>query len=340
MDELRAALTGEGTLDSHGAFQLDQAAAREKLKRFQLAEPRAYILKLLQWAVARGARTVRIEVGSQLVSVEHDGESEEVFPPPLVQGHLGIGMLAASVLEPRQVIFESTDYRWSDGVREPATPRRGSSLALIGMRKPAWRETSPMLSSQRSRTFMHIDTDGPLGQLVWDSLGFVRPEIALLRQRAFLAGVPVYLNGRLINRPADLAVRANGQDLTLCTGRHGHFVFVLAPAWSPGLLMAPAQLSRISAGYRGEGVPVAGLQMDGTPPLAALAVVYLGKSGTNGCLHWVQDGVLVEVEPLKGPVHRMVYCHAQGLQTDLSQFRLRRDHAFDERMDWLRELIG
>lgn len=339
MDELQASLVKEGTLDSHGAFQLDRASALKKLKRFQISEPRAYILKLLQWAVARGAQAVRVEVGSERVSLEHDGQSEEVFPPPLLQGHLAIALLAASVLEPRQLIFESIDYRWSNGVRNEAKLRRGSRLALVGMRKPAWRETSPMISSQSSQTFMHVDTDGPLGQMIWDSLGFVRPETALLRQRAFLAGVPVFLNGRLLNRPADLAVRVRGQDLTLSTGRHGHFVFVLAPRWAPGLLMVPAHLSTISASYKGEPALVAGLRMDGSEPLAAFAAIYLGRSGSNGCLHWVQDGVLIAVEPLKG-LHRMVYCHCQGLQTDLSQFRLLRDGAYSERMAWLESLMG
>ena len=47
------------------SFTVDPDKLREKLSRFLLPEPHAYILKLVQWAVAAGASRIKAEVGQR-----------------------------------------------------------------------------------------------------------------------------------------------------------------------------------------------------------------------------------------------------------------------------------
>lgn len=52
LELLLQAYGGQGEYDSSGSFTVDPDKLREKLSRFLLPEPHAYILKLVQWAVA------------------------------------------------------------------------------------------------------------------------------------------------------------------------------------------------------------------------------------------------------------------------------------------------
>ncbi|MCA9658576.1 MAG: hypothetical protein KC486_09540, partial [Myxococcales bacterium] len=59
-DRLIGELRGGATLDAEGEFSLDGAEARRKLRAFQVADPRAYLLFLVQAAHFRGATSVAI----------------------------------------------------------------------------------------------------------------------------------------------------------------------------------------------------------------------------------------------------------------------------------------
>ncbi len=61
-----------GRLESRGAFTLDQRKAREKMARFQLTDPRRYILEVVEAAVALGAEALEFQPG-QAVEVRFAG---------------------------------------------------------------------------------------------------------------------------------------------------------------------------------------------------------------------------------------------------------------------------
>lgn len=349
IEDWQKTLLDEARLESHGTFQLDPKAALEKLQKYQHSEIRAYILKLVQWAVASGAESVRLEIDHDKVVVEHDGRGmpREKFPPGLLQGHLGTAMVAIYLLTPREIIFESQDYLWRNGDLSANPPRKGSRITLLGLARASRWQPLPMLTEQRRLTFAHVDTDGVLGELIWDSLGFVRPELALVRQRCFLAGIPIFLNGKLVNRPAGLAYKARDQNLELSTVRpvQSKFKFILDPQ---GGLCAPAQpLGELRCSYwdssgsptdkKGHRFLVNGLRLAGANPLRARAVLYYSSALLElQVVHWVQDGVIVEIEWFKTGPCMYIYCEARGMQTDLSQFKLVRDGAYHSQRQWLK----
>ena len=63
LDQARAA----GKVDSVGRFTLDATKAVEKLRRFRGLDAGVYLLKLVQSAVAAGAKTMEISIGAHSV---------------------------------------------------------------------------------------------------------------------------------------------------------------------------------------------------------------------------------------------------------------------------------
>lgn len=68
IEDLLGELSQEGQLESRGVFTLDVQAAVQKLSEFQLDDPSAYLIKIVQAAVASGARRCEMKVG--MFSVE------------------------------------------------------------------------------------------------------------------------------------------------------------------------------------------------------------------------------------------------------------------------------
>ena len=72
-DRLIEALAKEGALVSAGEFTLDRVKAREKMRSFQLADPRMYVLLLVQAAVCKGAGHVDFTFDSDDMRLQCDG---------------------------------------------------------------------------------------------------------------------------------------------------------------------------------------------------------------------------------------------------------------------------
>ena len=66
-------LIAGGTIDSRGAFTVDAEKAREKIERFRLADPLAYVVELVQAAVLVGARRIDIDVDADDFCLRCDG---------------------------------------------------------------------------------------------------------------------------------------------------------------------------------------------------------------------------------------------------------------------------
>ncbi|MBI3928180.1 MAG: hypothetical protein HY319_21735 [Armatimonadetes bacterium] len=252
--ELREA----GRLDSQGSFTLDRAAACRKLGR-SLPEPRAYILKLVQWAVRSRPSVIKIEIRHRRVSVSHDGARtapEEVLDglvhplgtrrPGLL--HLATGLHAVLELEASRLSLENEQGSWELLAGEscgPPGPPGWTTVILENIRPQRLLEKSPMLI----RSFRHnagtADVEGPLISLLSDATGLRRIEGGMVRQLCYLAPIPVLLNGRPVNRPLLGAPclylrRASGLDLCPTAGRLGSARFLLARSQTPANLLAPA----------------------------------------------------------------------------------------------------
>lgn len=118
LDELLAALQEGTTLDSHGTFTLDREKAREKMQRFQLAQPARYILELVQAAVLRGAPSIYFEISATDVHLrcqaapftvdDYENIYEALFSRSMVSQrqalrHLALGLCTAMSMNPKRV---------------------------------------------------------------------------------------------------------------------------------------------------------------------------------------------------------------------------------------------
>lgn len=121
-------LREEGRFHSTSGFTLNPELAQKKLEQFQLPWPRGYIVKVIQYAVARGADSIAVKERGHTLEVTFNGEptlSEQVaqainylilenVPPaerPLC--HLGAALRGAVGLNPESVYFESSEGRQS-----------------------------------------------------------------------------------------------------------------------------------------------------------------------------------------------------------------------------------
>jgi hypothetical protein len=144
IDDLLAELTAAGEVQSEGEFTLDRAKARDKLRRFQLADPRAYVLELVQAASLKGATWVTFTVDSRDMVMELDGrpftlaDFDDIYgaaltrrldPDVLARRQLAIGLGSAMALRPRVVTVESGDG--TRGARLVLRPEREDELAPI-----------------------------------------------------------------------------------------------------------------------------------------------------------------------------------------------------------------
>ncbi|MGK0359010.1 MAG: hypothetical protein ACI9U2_001306 [Bradymonadia bacterium] len=122
IDDLMADLRSEGTVHSQGGFTLDRDKAREKMRQFQLADPREYLLQLVRSAHCQGATRIDIEIDADDMQVRFDGATfterdfEELYDAlfgraddPAIAGrrHLALGLNAALGLDPRRITVRS-----------------------------------------------------------------------------------------------------------------------------------------------------------------------------------------------------------------------------------------
>lgn len=118
----------EGALESEGHFTLDTGRALELMSRFALPEARRYILNLVSWAVASGARLLEVSTTGGRLAFRHDGraptfdELRDLYAnfgrgDPALQ-ELAIAVYAASGMRPRELVVEGLGGRLVDGKAE------------------------------------------------------------------------------------------------------------------------------------------------------------------------------------------------------------------------------
>ncbi|MBI5501579.1 MAG: hypothetical protein HY907_15145 [Deltaproteobacteria bacterium] len=123
-DRLIDALRAEGRQDSDGAFTLDRDKAREKLRQFQLPDPRRYVLLLVEAAVLKGATRIDFAIDADDMELRCDGRPftaadfehiyASMFSPAdtddlRARRQLALGLNAAMALHPRHVRIASGD---------------------------------------------------------------------------------------------------------------------------------------------------------------------------------------------------------------------------------------
>lgn len=123
LDAFLSAFREQGSPDSEGVFTLDPVAARQKLSRYQFANPYQYALLLVSAAVLGGARRLEVTVDSTLCSFSDDGRPlslpdltadlrlERGLPAQPRARALALALVGAQALGPKVILVYSGGHR-------------------------------------------------------------------------------------------------------------------------------------------------------------------------------------------------------------------------------------
>ena len=273
-------------------------------------------------------------------------------------GHLGVGINSALSLDPSSIRLESGDsflqlHPFPElGELTKARATEGVSVVLEGL---TWQllERSKLVRESAARHWTVIPR---IFSIVPDSLGFRRPEVALLRQRCLAANVPIFINGKSVLCPINSRSKSAYEFVRTDPGAANQNIrYLLARTATPGAIPCPPKLlgkqktdwidslPDVETGRTlepGEVVTwpqLTHLRFEGQPALPGHATYYKHPSGRPGTVSWVMDGVIVDETPIDGSVH--VVADASDLKTDLSQFAMVTDESFQRRLEWLKRWV-
>lgn len=336
----------EGNADSEGSFTLTQDLAWDKLAAFQLPFTEAWAVKLVQAAVALKAQEIAVYQTWQATSVVMRGvcglRHEE-----LVEAVLGWNRTPPPGLE-----HLSTAVRvLAKGVKRPFMLDYGEGVAQVwtGSRF-AERKVSARKDQSLNFTVYHFSFDTHSWQVSSDTMKATIVSLSdALVKHCYPCPVPLKLDGRAIN------------------GIHGDPEFGVSQTSRTlgALAVSNPDLPRIDFpwGTRYKRCQQSDLQIELTTPglangstsFGALAVFTaklltdlhgratseLVASPVRGQIVWVRDGAVVQREELDiaGRVTLSLVLGAEGLETDLTGFQLRKTEQYQARKALALELL-
>lgn len=181
-----------------GQFTIDRARAREKLTRYQLANPYAYVLELVQAAIIRGAQQIHFSFDSDDMYMRFECEpftDEDLTNLEMAvlekaensktrsRKQLAAGLLAAEALEPKLVVVDS-----QGGYRLEIRAGKGESLAM------STKTTPGTVIQLRERWHPKLLLK------FWRNLRGRGEEQILLKHHCSAARQDIYVNNKLISR--------------------------------------------------------------------------------------------------------------------------------------------
>lgn len=181
-----------------GSITLDREKAKDKLRRFQLADPCGWLLELVRAAVAQGATWVDIRTDADDVRVAFDGRAftsadlEELYEALLARGappgrqHLAVALNGAMALGPRFVQLTSKDERTA--VRLRLAPGKPDAIGT---------DVDDAALHQTTVWLRHPFRVGAFLEFFRARLGTQR-EITALRRGCRFARLPITVNQELI----------------------------------------------------------------------------------------------------------------------------------------------
>lgn len=344
---------GQGQVVSSGTFTLDLRKAREKLSKYQLAEPCFYLMKVLQAAVAAGAERIDIALGRRSVNfyacLPPDGPLANA--QPLIDGlqdpqglpvgalrHLAIGLNSAWSVDPA---FISLSHWTEDG---------GWKLVIgqdeIQLHPCSERPAKP--AADLYPTMARLEFTLERAATVSSYVRSVASEHMGILHRCAFCPVPLFLDSRRVIgqfAPAEtppMLNQENGAPYILAErfklDPHGGFQ-ICAPPWGKLKAHKNSLINKTEI-VVSDGTPVRaptfsfqGLSATGGDTLRANLALALPAftSGTSRIV-LVKDGVTLEpVAP-----HRMTHIGLQAIvaapdiKVDLSEFTALQDATLDD----------
>lgn len=178
-EDLLALIYENAVSERKGAFTLAVEKAQEKLKKFQLPDPRYYITQVFQALLAGGADRIDITVDGTLVKIVFNGPG---FTRQELE-HIG------------DAVFESSKNRERDRMRELAL----GMLSVQALKPKRVQLVSNGFSWTRSGSARPTVSSGPAGQ--WLEIEHRRSdtnELQILKQNLISPAADVYLNNNVL----------------------------------------------------------------------------------------------------------------------------------------------
>lgn len=304
-----------GTFNSEGHFTVARLEALEKLGTHQFGEHGYWLVKLVQAAVVLGAADVQIRLTPSGVECRLSARPG-----------INAGQLLARLLEPdgeedhythlvaglRALYARHQQLSW--------VLRNGSESSLVSLDQGQTAETSVTeVTEPRIEVYLHQTPSTE--RLVRSWLGQSLEQFGAVRERCWLAPIPVKLDGRALDGPA-----GHGETpLALWESRHSPFDLPMEALRGQPTGQALKTDPRCFWSHH----PRSGeLFLDrrlepGQRPGMMLALIH-GRSDP-GRLYYVHDGALVEGESLRLEMSHQLslnaYVRKRNLKLDLSGFK-------------------
>lgn len=284
-----------------GSFRLDRERAQEKIAKFQLDDPRAYVLELIAAGVCAGAQQIELRAGPRDLEVWWDGDA----PTRPELGDLFDWVFTA---------VQSRRARMMQHLAQAIYGARGVSPAAIVLDAPGLRAdlTDPLRpdfgeaeAEQHSGLRLVVRARLELLKHTVDAVTWVfgqAQELRLLRRRAALCPTPIHVGG---------GHKIGVDRLALPTASKFHYISADAFLWIEV--------------FEGDGSRLS----DRHPALL----------GTRTTVAIVRDGVTIDDHDLRrGDVALCGWVHADELQLDVSQARVVQDGRWQALLDQLVEI--
>jgi hypothetical protein len=345
-------------------FTLDLAHALEKNSGYRLANPRNYILKMIQWAVASDATSVKIFTDRTEIRVEHDGR-------PLTRSKASRLRLLDGDPETRDLAMglQTALGLGSDWARVSSWDEQGgyefelvgSSFALRSIPQadkiivcvqgvPSMKLAfAHNIIGSAMAAFFGVAFAGKLGLPRAWALGLggaagattllastaeflnggpahVYPELALIRRGCEYAPIPIFVDDVPINRP-----------LFGLKSDHNYSGSILRV--QPNVAPSPADVACLEeSGCRVPGIASTGDELPHLwafgRPMRGCRAAFLRERGEGVAypkpttIHWVKNGVTVALSYPGGPAGFTVVACANDLEVDFSQFSVVENAAY------------
>jgi len=215
VDALIRELAEDGRLDSTGSFTLDRRKALEKMQRFQLADPLASLLLIVQAAHYQGATRIRFDIDTNDIRIAFDGppfsraDLDGLFdvllghhdaPALRARRELALGVNAALGMNPAFVRLESGDGL--DGAALVARPGEEPTV-----------ERAPRPPTGTTFWLRERFSPRALVEFFRHRRG-TRAASVLVRERCAFAEFPILLGDEVVSRGLSLPDAAFGEALT------------------------------------------------------------------------------------------------------------------------------
>lgn len=202
-------LVSEGRKDSSGSFTMDLLAAHRKLTKVSQLEPGLMLGKIVQAAVVARAAQVRFTVSTSEIQAKINFP-EAARTDQEVQEYMATAFALAQGLKPRELSWTCAgETRRFTGRDTGHGPLKTEGLAVFRFDCPypsLWEEIRSWIVARRDAS-------------------------CLLRERAYLCPIPVFLDACRVNRPEGVGIRAGCEvvQLTLRGGLPRERVIAVSP---------------------------------------------------------------------------------------------------------------